>query len=98
MPAVDIKTDAFDIRIDRKTGWGNPFVMGRDGDRDAVCEKYRAWLWDEIRAGRITLKELAALKGRRLGCHCAPQRCHGDTLSAAADWAAKEIAVECEET
>jgi len=95
MPAVDIKTDAFDIRIDRKTGWGNPFVMGRDGDRDAVCEKYRAWLWDEIRAGRITLKELAALKGRRLGCHCAPQRCHGDTLSAAADWAAKEIVAEC---
>lgn len=91
MPAVNIKHDAYDVRIDRKTKWGNPFVMGRDGDRDAVCEKYRRWLYDEISAGRITLEDLAALKGKRLGCHCAPQRCHGDTLSAAADWADRQI-------
>lgn len=92
MPAVNLRMDSCDVRIDRKTRWGNPFVMGRDGDRDAVCEKYRAWLWAEIRAGRIALEDLAALKGKRLGCHCAPLRCHGDTLSAAADWAAAKLA------
>lgn len=91
MPAVNIKHDDCDIRIDRRTRWGNPFFIGRDGDRDAVCEKHRTWLWDEIKAGRIALEDLAALKGKRLGCHCAPLRCHGDTLAAAADWAASEI-------
>lgn len=91
MPAVNMKHEAHDVRIDRKTKWGNPFVMGRDGDRDTVCEKYRHWLHNEIRAGRVTLEDLAALKGKRLGCHCAPRRCHGDTLSAAADWATRQI-------
>lgn len=87
MVAVNIRTHTFDVRIDRKTKWRNPFVMGRDGDRDTVCEKYKAWLWQEIKAGRVTLEELASLDGKRLGCHCAPKRCHGDTLSAAASWA-----------
>jgi hypothetical protein len=92
MPAVNLKFETCDIRIDRKTRWGNKFIIGRDGDRDAVCEKYRNWLWEEYKAGRITLQELADLRGLKLGCHCAPLRCHGDTLSAAADWAHAELA------
>lgn len=91
MTAVNLKHSQCDVRVDRRTGWGNPFVMGRDGDRDAVCDKHRAWLWGEIRAGRITLEALAALRGKRLGCHCAPLRCHADTLSAAAEWAHAEL-------
>ena len=34
------------IKIDRGSRWGNPFVMGEDGDRDDVCdlyEKYAEW-------------------------------------------------------
>lgn len=92
MPAVNVRTQDYDVLIDRKTRFGNPFVMGRDGDRDAVCEKYKTWLWDQIKAGHYTLGDLAALQGKRLGCHCAPLRCHGDTLSAAADWAATQLA------
>jgi hypothetical protein len=87
MTAVNLRFEKCDVRIDRKTRWGNPFIMGRHGDRDAVCDQYKAWLWKEIKANRVTLEDLAALKGKKLGCHCAPQRCHGDTLSAAADWA-----------
>jgi len=91
MPVVNLRHDAFDVRIDRKTKWGNPFVMGRDGNRDAVCDKHRKWLWGEIRAGRISLRELASLKGKTLGCHCAPERCHGHALEAAANWAHDEL-------
>ena len=91
MPAVNLKFEAYDVRIDRRTRWGNPFPMRSEADRDAVCEKYRLWLWEEIRAGRVTLADLAELDGQRLGCHCAPKRCHGDTLSAAAAWAAGQI-------
>ena len=91
MPVVNLRTTRCDVRIDRKTRWGNPFVMGRDGNRDDVCEKYRAWLWREINNGKISLEDLADLKGKTLGCHCAPERCHGETLSAAADWAYAQL-------
>ena len=77
------------VRIDRKTRWGNPYVLGRDGTRADVIEKYRAWLWGEIRAGRVALEDLAALADKRLACHCAPERCHGDVLAEAARWATR---------
>mgnify|MGYP000073592277 CR=1 FL=1 len=88
---VNLKYEAFDVRIDRKTRWGNPFPMRSEADRDRVCEEYRAWLWGEIKANRITLEDIADLRGKRLGCHCAPRRCHGDTLAAAADWAWQKL-------
>ena len=92
MPAVNLNHEAYDVRIDRRTKLGNKYIIGRDGDRDEVCDKYRTWLWKQIIAGRISLEELAKLKGLKLGCHCAPLRCHGDTLAAAADWAHAELA------
>lgn len=87
MPAVNLNTHAYDVRIDRKTKWGNKFWMRTEADRARVIREHKAWLWVEIQAGRITVEELAKLKGLKLGCHCFPKPCHGDTLSAAADWA-----------
>ena len=87
MVAVNLKHEPYDVRIDRRTKWGNPFPMRSEADRGRVVEAYRAWLWKEIQAGRITIESLAALHGLRLGCHCAPRACHGDVLSAAAAWA-----------
>lgn len=75
------------IRIDRKTRWGNPFIIGRDGTREEVIAKYRDRLWNSIRAGEISMDDLAGLHGKDLACHCAPQPCHGDVLSKAAAWA-----------
>lgn len=89
--AVHLRYSEFDIRIDRQSKWGNPFIIGRDGDRSAVISKHKTWLWQEIKASRITLQDLTALQGKRLGCHCAPQPCHGDTLSAAAAWACDKL-------
>ena len=79
------------VRIDRATTWGNPYVIGKDGSRAEVIDKYRARLWRDIRAGRIGLEELAALDGKRLACWCAPEPCHGDVLAAAARWAAGRL-------
>ena len=90
MPSVRLR-DGFDVRIDRKTRWGNKFIIGRDGTREEVIEKHRVWLWREIRAGRVTLAELAELHEKRLGCHCAPEACHGDTLLRAAAWAREKL-------
>ena len=74
------------VRIDRKSRWGNPFRLGRDGDRAEVIERYRAWLWQRIESGDVPLADLAALNGKQLAwCH--PLPCHGDVLARAASWA-----------
>lgn len=65
-------------RIDRKSIWGNPFILGDDGDRDTVCDAYaNIYLPHKPRL----LAEVSDLKGRALGCWCAPARCHGDHLA-----------------
>ena len=34
--------------IGRPSRWGNPFKLGRDGNRDEVMAKYAAWLEDKL--------------------------------------------------
>jgi hypothetical protein len=41
---VHCKRAPFDIYIGRPSNWGNPFVIGRDGNREQVIEKYRAYI------------------------------------------------------
>jgi len=74
---VHCKRASFDIYIGRPSKWGNPFVIGRDGNRQQVIEKHRAYV-----LGNQTLLAAAKseLKGKVLGCWCAPQSCHGDVL------------------
>ena len=80
------------VRIDRRTRFGNPFVVGRHGTREEVIALYRAELWRRIRAGEVSLEELASLHGKTLACHCAPLPCHGEVLARAAAWAAAVLA------
>jgi Domain of unknown function (DUF4326) len=69
------------LRVDRGSVYGNPFILGSDGDRDAVCDAYQThylpnkpsiqdamWEWDSPRV---------------LICHCYPERCHADSLAKA---------------
>lgn len=65
------------VYIGRPTQWGNPFQIGRDGDRAEVIAKYRAWLMAQPDLVTAVRREL---KGRSLICWCAPQPCHGDVL------------------
>lgn len=65
------------VRIDRGTPFGNPFILGPDGDRDAVCDARR----DHYLPHKPSIhKQLADLKGKVLTCHCYPERCHGESL------------------
>lgn len=75
---VNLKNDKYDILIDRRTKWGNPFVLDKDGDRNEVCDKYEEYIRNG--EGKWLLEHLDELRGKRLGCWCAPARCHGDTL------------------
>jgi len=78
-PLVVHKNRPHDVYIGRPSIWGNPFVVGRDGSRLQVIERYRAWLF-EHRPDLVT-KARTELKGKVLGCWCAPLPCHGDILA-----------------
>jgi len=56
--------------------WGNPYTIGRDGDRDEVCDKYERWFFTQP----PLIASLPELVGKTLGCFCKPKRCHGDFL------------------
>lgn len=65
------------VYIGRGSAFGNPFVIGKDGDRNAVCDKYIALRSRDVRFIEKVKKEL---KGKDLVCFCKPSRCHGDWL------------------
>lgn len=77
MSAVNIKNEKCDVYIGRPSEWGNPFVIGKHGDRQQVVWKYEVWLNTQPRL----LKRVKELKGKKLGCFCAPLICHGDILT-----------------
>lgn len=68
-------------QIDRYSSYGNPFFLDTDGTRDEVCDGYIEY----FKHKRSLHNKVKELKGKALGCHCAPLRCHGDHLKSLAD-------------
>lgn len=80
-----------DLYIGRPSVLGNPFHIGKDGDRDEVIRKYRIWLnhhrtvhsglGAEVQAALRTIRATIE-RGRdvNLVCYCAPCACHGDVI------------------
>ena len=73
---VNLKTSEYDVYIGRGSRYGNPFRIGIDGTRKEVIAKYKQW----IETQPDLLDSLHELEGKRLGCFCSPQACHGDVL------------------
>jgi len=65
------------VYIGRGSPFGNPYVIGRDGDRDEVCDKYVEHI--SLNPGLLHLIK-RDLRGKDLVCFCKPRRCHGDYL------------------
>lgn len=63
------------VYVGRPSKWGNPYEIGKDGNRAAVINKYRAYL-----ASSHLCNDLRELRGQNLVCWCAPQSCHADIL------------------
>lgn len=79
---VNVRKSEYDVLIDRKTIFGNPFVIGKDGTRDEVINMFREWVVTQPEL----IKEIKKLKGKVLGCHCRPdKKCHGDVIAEIAD-------------
>lgn len=77
---VNKRSERFDVYIGRPSKWGNPFVIGEHGTREQVIAKYEAWIKTQPQ-----IADLAELRGKVLGCFCAPKPCHGDVLARLAD-------------
>lgn len=61
------------VYVGRPSKWGNPFVIGKDGTREEVVEKFRTRIfWSE--------DDLKEIRGKDLVCWCAPKACHADVL------------------
>lgn len=70
------------VRVDRRTEWGNPFEMPVDGDRDTVIKNYALYYLPNKPS---LLEKIDTLRGKVLGCWCAPDACHGDVLKEVAE-------------
>jgi hypothetical protein len=80
---VHCKRGPFDVYIGRPSKWGNPFSH-QDGTlaqfkvatREEAVESYRQWVLQQPEL----MAALSELRGKVLGCWCAPLACHGDVL------------------
>ena len=73
---VHCKKEPYDIYIGRPSVWGNPFKIGKDGNREEVITKYKEWVNNQPNL----LDKIHTLEGKTLGCWCSPKPCHGDVL------------------
>ena len=67
--------------VNRMSEWGNPYHLGKDGNRDEVCDAYAQY----FKYKKSLNAKIGELKGKALACHCYPLRCHGDHLKSLSD-------------
>ena len=73
---VHCKKEPYDVYIGRPSKWGNPYIIGKDGTREEVIQKYE----EHVRSSKILMRALPSLEGKVLGCWCPPKPCHGEVL------------------
>lgn len=85
MYVVHCNKAKYDVYIGRPSIWGNPFshlpnsaAQYRVWSREEAIAKYREWL---ISQPELVQRAKSELRGKILGCWCAPAACHGDVLS-----------------
>ena len=82
---VNMRHETGDIRIDRRSLYGNPYRITRSCSRGMAVWKYRDWISQRPAVFDALLNEVKRLKWAgltyvRLGCWCEPLECHGDVL------------------
>jgi len=76
--------------IGRGSVLGNPYIIGKHGNREQVIALYKRLLWQQIKSlgpmGLEVMRLAACILPITLGCHCKPLPCHGDVVRAAIHW------------
>ena len=73
---VNLRASFYMVYIGRGSKFGNPYCIGRDGNRADVIAKHKVDFYNNPELQEAVWNKL---KGKILGCFCAPQACHGDT-------------------
>jgi len=83
----DYPIEPWDIRVDRKGPYGNPFRMVMESQRDEVCDKYQKHFNSRIENDSLFKRQLMSLVDTyltfgklNLFCWCSPARCHAETI------------------
>jgi hypothetical protein len=74
---VNMRFAAYDVAIDRSSPFGNPFHLKHESARGTVLHEYREYFYARVNNDPEFRQLVLALRGKRLGCHCAPKICHG---------------------
>lgn len=60
--------------------WANPFKINNNQSREEVLHLYLEYIDKKLKSDNNLVNELLKLKGKKLGCWCKPNCCHGDIL------------------
>lgn len=81
---VNIKNSKYDVYIGRPSLFGNPYSSKKNTlakyktkSKAESIRKYEEYLLNN----ESLLKLLPTLINKRLGCFCAPKKCHGDIIA-----------------
>jgi len=73
-------TSAYEY-IGRGSYWGNPYSMHAENEnREEVIRLFK-YDFDNDKFPRKRKSEVYKLAGKRLGCFCKPEACHGDVIA-----------------
>lgn len=78
--------EEWQVRVDRASILGNPFVLEKESQRDKVCDDYAIWFDEQLSkpAFKYELKKLKDILEEHgkleLFCWCVPKRCHAETI------------------
>jgi hypothetical protein len=61
------------VYVGRGSPYGNPFIIGQDGNRVEVIKRFE----NEI----LPTLDVSNLVGKPLVCYCYPKICHADSLA-----------------
>lgn len=81
---VHCKFARYDVYVGRPSPWGNPFshvpsdAPYRVASREEAIQKFEEWL---LAQPALVARVKRDLRGKVLGCWCAPRPCHGDVLA-----------------
>lgn len=81
---VNCKIDKYDFYCGRPSIYGNPFEIGRDGNRDEVISKYKSYFYKKIEDPFFN-NQILKLKDKVISCWCKqPNKqvaCHLDIIA-----------------
>lgn len=60
--------------------WANPYKITETQSREQVLKLYYEYIEEKLKSNPELVKLLIKLDGKKLGCWCKPECCHGDIL------------------